>query len=54
MRREQLAALLRRALERADARGRLRLAWAALRGRPDAVLLGAVVAGVVAMILHWS
>ncbi len=54
LRRTLDSASLRRALDPAATRRRLGLAWAAARRRSDAVLLGAVVAGVVMMILHWS
>ena len=54
LRRALGSANLRRALDPAATRRRLGLAWAAARRRSDAVLLGAVVAGVVMMILHWS
>lgn len=54
LRRALEPASLRRALDPTTARRRLGLAWAAARRRSDAVLLGAVVAGVVMMILHWS
>jgi hypothetical protein len=36
------------------ARDRAQRGWAALRRRPDAVLVAGVVIGVVVMILHWS
>lgn len=35
-------------------RERLRAAWRAARGHPERVLAAAVVAGVAAMVLHWS
>jgi hypothetical protein len=36
------------------ARDRARRAWAALRRRPDVILVAGVVVGVLVMILHWS
>jgi len=50
---ERARAALRR-LTGPGARERLRLGWAAIRRRPDAVLVAVLVAGVLVMILHWS
>ncbi len=48
------AARARRALAGPEARERVRLAWAALRRRPDTIIVAGVVLGVVVMLLHWS
>lgn len=43
-----------RAVTGPAARDRARRGWAAVRRRPDAVLVAGVVVGVLVMILHWS
>jgi hypothetical protein len=51
--RERARAALR-AVTGPAAHDRARRAWAALRRRPDVILVAGLVVGVVVMILHWS